>query len=91
MDKNNRVATILKVYAWLNFFVSLFLLGVLQDELYLSGISFWVLIGVSAVVNFGIYALGEIVQILHDIRNNLISSNKQISATASIEEELPNI
>lgn len=46
MDQNNRVATILKVYAWLNFFVSLFLFGVLHDELYLSGISFWLLIGV---------------------------------------------
>lgn len=70
MDQNNRVATILKVYAWLNFFVSLFLFGVLHDELYLSGISFWLLIGVSVIINIGIYALGEIVQILHDIRNN---------------------
>lgn len=68
MQKKNTVASILKVYAIINAVGGLILALLLGDEI--SGLlAFGVFVAV-AVVSFGIYAFGEVIQLLEDIKTN---------------------
>ena len=70
MNTENAVAKILKVYAVLNFVVCLIACLIVADNLRLSGIVLAIGIAASVCVNFVIYACGELIQLLHDIKEN---------------------
>jgi len=84
MKKRNTVALILYIYAIVNFIACVIVSFAIGDWYEAEfGIIFFAL---SVVVNFGIYALGEIIQILHDIRLNTSGAS-----TALPEDEIPDI
>lgn len=77
---NNTVANIIKVYAILNAIVGVFCVMIMQ----VSGIFGWICIEGVLVVSTGIYATGEIIDILQDIKDH----NTAIK-TGNEKEELP--
>lgn len=96
MNKTTRnvVATIIKVYSVINFIVCLVLAGHFHNEYwrYVSNITIVIFVGIAILANFGIFALGEIIQLLHEIREN--TRNAFLGAAEkvnSIEDELPDI
>lgn len=64
------------------------LLGYYLDTI---GVILW--IAASIVVNFGIYAIGEVIQILDDIKQNTAKarSNADMDATANVSADLPEL
>ncbi|PKM72147.1 MAG: hypothetical protein CVU91_10480 [Firmicutes bacterium HGW-Firmicutes-16] len=87
MTTKNAVAQVLKIYALINFVVCLVLsvnIGNIFDGM---GIYFF---AVSLVVNFVIFAFGEVVQLLHDIK---INTHKQpsIASDKPDPDELPEL
>lgn len=93
MKKNNVVAIILKVYACVNFFACLIIGPKIADDFIpyrfeSSFTTYFILVAV--VVNFGIYAFGEVVQLLHDIKiNTQKAQDEQKDNLKDIEANLP--
>ena len=90
MDSKNPVASILKIYGIINAFACMIFGIVLKDRLpysleYLSTIE----IAAGIVVSFLIYAFGEVIQLLHDIRSNTSTSSQKKEDVQS--DELPDI
>ena len=87
MEKeNNTVAKIMKVYAILNLVVCLILAFVIGGDSETLGIIFF---SIALCINFAIYAAGEVIQILHDIRRSTAAS---ASATVKqSDDELPEL
>ena len=88
MDSKNTVASILKVYGIINGIACIILGLVTRDNLpytleYLATVE----IAAGIVVSFLIYALGEVIQLLHDLKINTSSSKKE----AVQPDELPEI
>ena len=86
MNTKNIVAQVLKVYAIINFVVCLIMsvnIGNIFDGM---GIYFF---AVSLVVNFGIFAFGEVVQLMQDIKIN--TQNQTSSHHRVIADELPEL
>ena len=69
MKVKNTVAQILKIYAIINFFCCLILSIVIGDKVNINGIGIY-FFAASLVTNFIIFAIGEVVQLLHDIKIN---------------------
>ena len=94
MQNQNIVAKILKIYAIVNAVAGL-LISLSMHDSYVDLIeSFsFVFFGLSIVVSFGIYAFGEIVQLLQDIKDGtkgtIDSISKNINNNSS--DDLPNI
>lgn len=82
MSKTNTVAKITKWYAIINAAACVlfaFIIGL--DEI--LGVA---VLAAGIVVNFGIYALGEVIQLLEDIKNNTAKGTEQITV-----DEIPDI
>ena len=91
--ENNTVARIFKVYAILNAVACFIFMYVLIAGYYLDTIGVILWIAASIVVNFGIYAIGEVIQLLDDIKQNTAKarSNTNEDTAANIADELPEL
>ena len=69
MNAENTVAKVLKVYAIINAAAGV-LLGIIIGASLESFLYCIMIAGVVAVASFGIYAVGEAIQLLHDIKLN---------------------
>ena len=93
-NSSNTVADVLKGYGILNAVVGVIAGAVLlSEESTLAGIVF---IAVVLVASFGIYAFGEVVELLHQIKMNTavdsLSEKGRITADkSSLFEDLPNL
>lgn len=74
--ENNKVASILKGYAIVNAVAGVILGCVIGYEVD-AGVGF-VVAAACAIVSFGIYALGEIIQLLHDIKMNTLGTKEAV-------------
>ena len=88
MNGKNRVATVLKYYSIINFLVCIVLSIYLNSEYHFSAFITIIFVATSIVVNFAIYAFGEIIQLLHDIKQNTAPAQEKEKA---VENELPTI
>ena len=78
--EQNSIAKAVKVYAGINFAACLILWFYLITEDILYGTLSIVWLAASVVINFGIYALGEVIQLLDDIKQNTRSSARAVEA-----------
>lgn len=94
MQNQNMVAKILKIYAIVNAVAGLFIFLSMQDSYVdlIESLSF-VFLGLCLVFSFGIYAFGEVIQLLQDIKDGtqgtMNSISKNINNNSS--DDLPNI
>jgi hypothetical protein len=90
MDKTNTVAKILKVYGIINGIGSCILAIVLADNLPGSVDYLWVVeLGAGLLSSLFIYAFGEVIQLLQDIKSN--TSVQKADAPVLTSDELPEI
>ena len=91
--ENNTVARFFKVYAILNAVACFIFMYVLIAADYLDTLGVIIWIATSIVVNVGIYAIGEAIQILDDIKQNTAKSVREASSedTLSATDELPEL
>lgn len=71
--ENNTVAKIFKIYAILNAVACFIFMYVLIAADYLDTLGVIIWLAASTVINFEIYAVGEVIQILDDIKQNTAS------------------
>lgn len=81
---NNIVAKVLQVYAYLNAAAGLVLTLMLNKELDLGAVAVSVILATVLVVNFFIFALGEVIDLLQNLKDN---ANKKVE----IPDELPDL
>lgn len=91
--ENNTVAKIFKIYAILNAVACFIFMYVLIAADYLDTLGVIIWIGTSIVVNVGIYAIGEVIQLLDDIKQNTAKtrSNADMDTTANVAADLPEL
>ncbi len=91
--EKNTVAKIFKIYAILNAVACFIFMYVLIAADYLDTLGVIIWIGTSIVVNVGIYAIGEAIQILDDIKQNTAKSacGSISEDTLSMTDELPEL
>lgn len=89
----NTVAKVFKVYSGVNSIACILLLFFLAGTTGISDVAGIIWIAVSIVVNFGIYAIGEVIQLLDDIKQNTAKarSNTNEDTAANIADELPEL
>lgn len=89
----NTVAKTFKVYAGVNFVACLLLLFIAAGLLNLNGALAILWIATSIVVNVEIYAIGEVIQLLDDIKQNTAKSARESISedTLSSTDELPEL
>lgn len=93
-NSSNTVADVLKGYGILNAVAGVIVgLVLLSKESTLVGIVF---IAVVLVASFGIYAFGEVVELLHQIKmntavNSLSKKSGIVAEKSSLFEDLPNL
>ena len=89
----NTVAKVFKVYSGVNSIACILLLFILAGTTGISDVAGIIWIAVSIVVNFGIYAIGEVIQLLDDIKQNTAKARSNINedTTANIADELPEL
>lgn len=89
----NTVAKVFKVYSGVNFIACILLLFILADTTGISDVAGIIWIAVSIVVNFGIYAIGEVIQLLDDIKQNTAKARNDadVGSTAVVADELPEL
>lgn len=87
MNNENSVAKILKVYGIVNGIASLVLAIILHHNLPRAFDSLWIVeFGAGLVASFLIYAFGEVIQLLQDIKYNTL--HKPVPEN---HDELPDI
>lgn len=95
MQKENKnvVSTILKGYAILNAIVGFFVgLAWMSDSYGAYPIVDFIFMAACIVVSFGIYAFGEVIQLLQDIKDRTHGSPQPAqSGSAQVNDELPQI
>ena len=79
---NNIVAKVLQVYAYLNAAAGFVLTLLLNEELDLGAVEVSIILATVLVVNFFIFALGEVIDLLQNLKDNT-------SKKAEIPDELP--
>lgn len=88
MKSKNTVAQVLKVYAIINFIAGIILSFTIGSDI-IDGIGIY-FFAVSLVINFAIFAFGEVVQLLHDIKINTSNqthvAEEETTATISPSE-----
>ena len=92
-SNKNLVAQILKIYAIVNAVAGLFIFISMQDSYvdFIESMSFMFL-GLCIVVSFGIYAFGEVIQLLQDIKDGTKGTIDSIKNTQNNNsDDLPNI
>lgn len=93
-NSSNTVADVLKGYGILNAVAGVIVgLVLLSKESTLVGIVF---IAIVLVASFGIYAFGEVVELLHQIKmnttvNSLSEKSGIVAEKSSLFEDLPNL
>ena len=87
MKSKNTVAQVLKIYAIINFIVGLILSIVISRNVDIDGIGIY-FFAASLVINFVIFAFGEVVQLLHDIK---INTSNHATASSTTSDELPEL
>lgn len=94
MQNQNMVAKILKVYAIVNavFGIFLGLYWMSEGTDFLETISIFFM-AICLVVSFGIYAFGEVIQLLQDIKDGTQGTMNSISKNIdnNSSDDLPNI
>lgn len=81
---NNIVAKVLQVYAYLNAAAGFVLTLLLNKELDLDAVAVSIILATVLVVNFFIFALGEVIDLLQNLKDNT-------SKKAEIPDELPDL
>ena len=86
----NTVAKVFKVYSGVNSIACILLLFILAGTTGISDVAGIIWIAVSIVVNFGIYAIGEVIQLLDDIKQNTAKarSDADVDTTANVAADL---
>lgn len=74
-NEKNTVASVLQVYAIINAICGLFLALRMADDYY-SGAAVFLLFGTVLVASGFIYALGEVIKLLHEIKLNTRKTEK---------------
>lgn len=74
-NEKNTVASVLQVYAIINAICELFLALRMADDYY-SGAAGFLLFGTVLVASGFIYALGEVIKLLHEIKLNTRKTEK---------------
>lgn len=89
----NTVAKTFKVYAGVNFAACLLLFFIVAGKMEINGAIAILWIATSIVVNVGIYAIGEVIQLLDDIKQNTakVKSNADMDATVNVAADLPEL
>ena len=82
LKSNNIVAKILQVYAYLNAAAGLILALLLNKEL--GAVVAWFIFAAVLVASFFIFALGEVIDLLQNLKDNT-------SKKAEISDELPEL
>lgn len=82
MKSNNIVAKILQVYAYVNAFSGLILALALNKEL--GALLAWIMFALTLVASFFIFALGEIIDLLQNLKENT-NGGREVS------DELPEL
>jgi len=90
---DNAVASVIKVYAVINGFAAFILAGIISSSeavtyYGVSAILFLLIAGTGVIASFGIYAVGEIIELLQGIKNNSVCSNSKTDNCNS-NSELP--
>lgn len=81
--KENTVAKITKIYAVGNLVVSLLICCMLFSSYYVDIAVVIILIAASIVINFGIYIIGEVIQLLDDIKQNTSGKVQAVEAESN--------
>ena len=81
---NNIVAKVLQEYADLNAAAGFVLTLLLNEELDLGAVAVSIILATVLVVNFFIFALGEVIDLLQNLKDNT-------SKKAEIPDELPDL
>ena len=87
MKSKNTVAQVLKVYAVINFIFGIILSISIGKNIDIDGIGIY-FFAVSLVINFVIFAFGEVVQLLHDIK---INTSNHATSSSTTSDELPEL
>lgn len=82
MKSNNIVAKILQVYAYVNAASGLILALTLNEEL--SAVVAWIMFALTLVASFFIFALGEIIDLLQNLKENTNGGRE-------VNDELPEL
>lgn len=82
MKSNNIVAKILQVYAYVNAFSGLILALALNKEL--GALLAWIMFALTLVASFFIFALGEIIDLLQNLKENTNGGRE-------VNDELPEL
>lgn len=84
MKSHNIVAKVLQVYAYVNGAAGIVLTLLLNKELRLGAVAVSIILAAVLVVNFFIFALGEIIDLLQTLKEN---TRKKVE----ISDELPDL
>ena len=84
LKSHNIVAKVLQVYAYVNGAAGIVLTLLLNKELRLGAVAVSIILAAVLVVNFFIFALGEIIDLLQTLKEN---TRKK----AEISDELPDL
>ncbi len=84
LKSHNIVAKVLQVYAYVNGAAGIVLTLLLNKELRLGAVAVSIILAAVLVVNFFIFALGEIIDLLQTLKEN---TRKQVE----ISDELPDL
>ena len=84
LKSHNIVAKILQVYAYVNGAAGIVLTLLLNKELRLGAVAVSIILAAVLVVNFFIFALGEIIDLLQTLKEN---TRKKVE----ISDELPDL
>ena len=84
LKSHNIVAKVLQVYAYINGAAGIVLTLLLNKELRLGAVTVSIILAAVLVVNFFIFALGEIIDLLQTLKEN---TRKKVE----ISDELPDL
>lgn len=84
LKSHNIVAKILQVYAYVNGAAGIVLTLLLNKELKLGAVAVSIILAAVLVVNFFIFALGEIIDLLQALKENT-------NGTRAVMDELPDL
>ena len=84
LKSHNIVAKVLQVYAYVNGAAGIVLILLLNKELRLGAVAVSIILAAVLVVNFFIFALGEIIDLLQTLKEN---TRKRVE----ISDELPDL
>lgn len=89
MQTKNKVASILKAYSIINGIACIILGFILKENLPYAVEDLWIIeVAAGVFISFLIYACGEVIQLLQDIKNN---TERTQPVNNNTDDELPEI